>query len=243
MIIGLRESRAHDRRRRIWRVVKWLFVLTVIAVFGIFMYQTGATVAHSEVEALGNEVRSLTATVADLRQTTAQARAGAEQALAREAHWRNLYAQEVPTGPAKELLVLLQKGLDAGIPPKRLAFILGSATKERQCDRELQTKRFMVRTPVAGSSNDAVSFADGAITVIAEGEPAIDPAGNRQAWFDPAKPVTLRFMLLGGGQSEASGVLPVEHSVVRGDAEHRFAVTVGDRRGFINVTAERCKFP
>jgi hypothetical protein len=242
MIIGLRESRAHDRWRRIWRVVKWLFVLAVISVFGIFMYQTGATVARTEAETLSNEVRSLTATVTDLRQTAAQARAGAEQALAREAHWRSLYAQEVPTGPAKELLGLLQQSLQAGVPPKKLATLINSASKERSCERQPQAKRFMVRTPIGGGS-DPVAFADGAIMVAADGEPSTDAAGNRQAWFDPAKPVTLHFMLLGGGKMEAAGVLPLEHSVVRGDSEHRFTVAVAERRGFVTVTTERCKFP
>jgi len=149
----------------------------------------------------------------------------------------------VPTGDAKQLLALIRKQLDAGIDPKRMSFLITAASPSRNCDKQPLSKRFLAKTPLSSGAAESASFGDGAVTMTAEGESATDAAGNRQAWFDPAKPVTIRFLLLGGGHSLATGVLPIEHSVVRGDAEYRFVIAAGERRGFIAATAERCKFP
>ncbi len=88
-----------------------------------------------------------------------------------------------------------------------------------------------------------MTFADNAITVIGEGEPAVNAANQPEAWFDPAKPLTVHFSRLGGQTSKATAKLPLHHSVVLGKYEYRFTVTAGNTRGFVNVTADRCTFP
>ena len=42
--------------------------------------------------------------------------------------------------------------------------------------------------------------------------------------------------------SEVAGELPLYHSMLVGDSEYRFTAVAGDR-GFLNVTADRCKAP
>ena len=87
-----------------------------------------------------------------------------------------------------------------------------------------------------------ISFDRKTVTVTASGEPAVDASGNPQGWFDPAKPVTLRFTEIGGRDSEGHGLLPLHHAMVIGEKEHRFTVLPGDR-GFVTVTQERCDYP
>lgn len=103
-------------------------------------------------------------------------------------------------------------------------------------------KRFIVRTPLHSGANDSVDFGGGAVTVTAKGNSAADANGNPEAWFDPAAPVTLRATLIDGSASEATGMLPLNHAVVAGDREHRFAVTAG-ATGFVNVAGETCAYP
>ena len=74
------------------------------------------------------------------------------------------------------------------------------------------------------------------------GQSATSASGQPEGWYDPAKPVVLKFSHLGGESSEVTGMLPLHHSMLVGDSEYRFTATAGDR-GFINVTADRCKFP
>ena len=57
---------------------------------------------------------------------------------------------------------------------------------------------------------------------------SLDPAREQpEAWFDPAKPVTVFFTRLGGETTSTVGVLPLHHAVVVGDLEYRFSVVAG----------------
>ena len=75
------------------------------------------------------------------------------------------------------------------------------------------------------------------------GSAATDAENRPQAWFDPAKPLTVNFTRIGGESSAATGVLPLQHSVVLGDTEHRFVVTPAEARGFLLITSDSCKYP
>jgi len=83
---------------------------------------------------------------------------------------------------------------------------------------------------------------DGPDLVTGIGEPAKDASGAPQAWFDPGEPVTISFTRVGGKATEVEGLLPLTHGVVMGSTEYRFNVVTGPR-GFIVVSADRCKYP
>ncbi len=112
----------------------------------------------------------------------------------------------------------------------------------RDCKGEPATRRFLVKTPIYQGANDSVNFAANTITVTASGVSATDDAGNPEAWFDPALPITVQFAELGGGQSDVQGILPLHHSLVINDREHKFSIVAG-ARGFANVTGDECRYP
>ncbi len=241
MSFGFAEQKAARRRR--WRIIRWLLTTAILLVLGVASYWTGAKLAVSEVSRLEDKVAALEKAAAELRDRNAALESETATAREGESKWQERYKAEVPTGKSRELLTLIESEIARGADPERVAFLVGTAADERSCDSELQTKRFLLRTPLYTGANDAVSFADNAIIVTGEGALSRDAEGKPEAWFDPAQPVTLRFVEPGGAGSEASGVLPLYHSVVRGDREYRFTITSSDSQGFITVTAERCAFP
>lgn len=243
MSLGLRESRTQERRRRRLRFVKWLFVLGCMAAGGTALYKAGATLTLGEVQQLRDETQRLSKTIAVAQKRNLDLMAAAEQSKLDAQEWQRRYRQDVPKGAARQIYALVANQLAAGVTADRLAFVINSADQGQACENKPVTKRFLIKTPVSGANNRSVSFADNAITVIGEGQSATNDANQPEAWFDPAKPITVLFSRLGGKTSQVTGILPLHHSVVLGDKEYRFTITAGDARGFVNVAGDRCKFP
>lgn len=241
MSLGFRDQKEAKRRR--WRLVRLLFSTAVLVGLGVAAYRTGTVLARREVTVLQGEVERLSADLSAIRDENARLRQETDAARLAETQWRERYEAEVPTGRARELFALVQEQIAKGADPARVEFLVGAAAKERSCDSEPVTKRFLVRTPISVGASDAVTMADGALVVTAQGESALDANGNPEAWFDTAKPVTVRFAEPGGAATEAAGLLPLHHSVVRGDREYRFSIVAAERQGFAYVTGESCAFP
>ena len=242
MSLGLRESKWRRRRSVRWKVVKAIFVLTLLLTAGLFAYETGQIAARMPMTKLERQVAELNRTLSAVQQENAKLAADAEAARQREAQWQNRYQEEVPTGPSKDLFEILRERMAAGVETKRLAFVIESTGNLRTCDKKPVTKRFLVQTPLYRGANDSVTFGGEAITVTAKGDNAATSDGRAQAWFDPAKPVTVHFAEIGGQKTERSGKLPLHHSVVVGGSEYRFTIQPGPQ-GFVKVSGERCKFP
>lgn len=243
MSLSLRQSRALDRRRRRARFVKWIFALAILGGLGVAAYESGTHLARREVVRLDREVAVLRQQVDGLKKQNAVLAGDAGAARLRERDLQRRYAADVPTGDAKALLDLVQQRLKAGVSPDRLKFMIGAATAQPKCDGKPVTKRFIVRTPLTAGANDTVTFADRSITVSASGTPALAANGAPEAWFDPGAPVTLVFTALGGDAVTAKGMLPLSKSVVHNGSEYRFTARIGQTRGFVDVTADRCDFP
>ena len=242
MSLGLRESKWRRRRSVRWKVVKAIFVLTLLLTAGLFAYETGQIAARMPMTKLERQVAELNRTLSAVQQENAKLAADAEAARQREAQWQNRYQEEVPTGPSKDLFEILRERMAAGVETKRLAFVIESTGNLRTCDKKPVTKRFLVQTPLYRGANDSVTFGGEAITVTAKGDNASNAQGRAEAWFDPAKPVTVHFAEIGGKTTERTGKLPLHHSVVVGGSEYRFTVLPGPQ-GFVKVSGERCKFP
>ncbi len=243
MSLGLHHQRTLERRRRRWRLVKWLLAVAAIAALGAVSYQAGSEFAKREVSRLRQEVDELSTEAASLRDENLKLQVQAEAAQRRSAEWQRRFETEVPKGRSGELLALVETQIEKGADPRRIAFMIEAAAKKQSCDGKPATRRFLVRTPIYAGANDSVSFAKNTVTVTGEGESATDASGRPEAWFDPAKPVNLQFVEPGGSRSEVAGLLPLYHSVVRGNSEYRFTIVAAEQRGFVNVTAERCAFP
>jgi len=243
MGLGLRAGQARQRRQRRLKIATWLAVLAGLVGLGYAAYLTGGELARLEVRRLEAEVTESATRLAGLEERNRALEAAAAEAKRAEQTWRQRYEADVPAGPVKDLLARLQARLATGVRPERLALVIDAATNQPVCDGTPATKRFIVRTPLYRGAHDVVSFADNAITVTAEGQSLQDGQGNPMAAFDPAAPITATFATLGGKASTAAGPLPLHHSVIWGGAEHRFSIVPGETRGFVNVTAERCRAP
>lgn len=209
---------------------------------GVYAYDLGARLARQDVGRLESELTSLR-TERDQALAERDAALTAQGAAEVETRtWKERHAAEVPTGALADLAAMVRRRLYEGMDAERLALVIERASAVRDCPTAPQTKRFLVQTPLSDGSGAAVGFADGTVTVSGTGASAKDAGGNPLAQFDPAAPVTLRFALIDGTTSEATGVLPLNHSVVSGAFEHRFGVIAGDN-GFALVTGETCRFP
>jgi hypothetical protein len=242
MSLGLRDARRAERRRRRARLFAVLALLGGLGVLGALAYESGSRLAQVETDGLRRDIEQQRRTIAALQQQLAQTEALRQQAEARVREWEARYAREVPAGIARELFMQVQQRLSEGLAPDRLRLVLRNATDGTKCDPGLETRRFLLPTPLTRGGQTSVSF-PGAIVVTGEGQSARAPDGAPHAWYDPAAPVTIVAIQPGGGRTETSGQLPLAFSVVRGANEHRFMVTEADVRGFVSVTAERCDYP
>jgi len=223
-------------------LMKWGAGLCVVVVAGLYAYQSGSSLAESEVRRLKGDIVALTDKVKALEEQTVEQRLAIETERARAQQWQERYQRDVSTGTTKELFELVRSRLDAGVAAERLSFVVGAARNERDCDALSVTKRFLVQTPLYAGANDSVSFANELITVTAIGESALNADGNPEAWFDPAQSVTLQATVIGGESSETVGKLPLHHSVVVGDTEYRFSAVAGNT-GFVRISADKCSYP
>lgn len=225
------------------RVVRWLLVLVGVAVAGFVAYETGRAQNQAELDRLGDEVAALEQQIIDAREGALKARERERAARERAHAIAERYQRDVPTGARRELLSLIDRRLEEGVPPERLRFVVAEAQPREACAEAVETKRFLLTTPVAVSRDNTVSFGDGRITVTGQGTPARDDDGRPEAWFDPAQAVSIRFLKLDGAVSLAEGTLPLTHRLVDGDREWRFQVRPHAERGFVEVTAQTCAFP
>jgi hypothetical protein len=149
---------------------------------------------------------------------------------------------ELPAeGPLREVIDLARKQLDAGLAPDRLAFVIRSARPPRNCT-EPQSKRFVVVTPAYQGPDTQVSVGEAGVLISAKGMSAINAAGQPEAWFDPAKPVSLTFKTLDGQSEAKSGPLPLQHTVVASGREYRFTIAEGEK-SFAKITFDSCEYP
>lgn len=234
----------YDRRyrRRAWgRAFRILLFLAVLGGIGLFCYQLGIEDRRAQLDRLREEQVELRERAEVLAQEleTAQEQARAQQRQI--ANWQKRFETEVPRQELRPLMALIEQRLKDGVTLDRLSFVVGQASSSRDC-QTAETKRFLVRTPLTNSANSYVAFANNTLTVSAMGESALDASGRPEAWFDQSKPLTLTITKIGGEEKVATGVLPLTQSVVIGAVEHRFSLIAG-QRGFVQVTADRCRYP
>jgi hypothetical protein len=235
-------TRRQRRRQAVMRALRWLLVLVAVAVAGVVAYETGRAQNQAELERLGAEVATLEQQVIDARDAALEARERERAARERAHAIAERYQRDVPTGERRALLRLIDRRLADGVPVERLRFVLAEVQPREECAEAVETKRFLLTTPVAVSRDNTVTFGEGRITVTGQGTPARDEAGRPEAWFDPGQPVSIRFLKLDGAVSLAEGVLPLAHRLVDGEQEWRFQVRPHDERGFVEVTAQTCAF-
>ncbi|CAK0764798.1 conserved hypothetical protein [uncultured Gammaproteobacteria bacterium] len=229
-------------RRRVWLgFAKIILVVAVLLATGLFAYQVGIEQLEERDASLREEVKTLSRQRAELTLLTTQLQEATRNAESRAEKLEQRLARDVPSGDLARILQMAAERLGAGVTSERLGFIIQSAQNRRNCQQP-ETKRFSLSTPIYKSTNRSVTFANGTITVIGDGLSVRDNAGYPEAWYDPGQPVTLHFAIIGGRESVATGVLPLQHSVVVDNTEFRFTVVAGTR-SFVEITGDRCPYP
>ncbi|MGY9056169.1 MAG: hypothetical protein ACKVGZ_11310 [Alphaproteobacteria bacterium] len=239
MARGFRESRRRDRSKRRLAVLKWVFLILGLLGLGFMAYAAGTELARGQVREMKEKVEVLEADLSSITSRAAALQTERDEAVKRE----EALKEQVPTGKAREIFALLSKQLKAGVKEERLMFLVRSSGEAVRCRNEPVLKRFLVQTGLTRAKNDWVTFAKSAIVVRAKGEVARNAAGQPHAWFDQQKPITVSFTKINGGKSEATGLIPLQHSVVLGGDEYRFVITPAKARGFLQITADRCQVP
>ncbi|MCA8928975.1 MAG: hypothetical protein KDC18_12965 [Alphaproteobacteria bacterium] len=243
MARGFRKQRRREVARRRLGVLKWLVLIGGLAGLGWMAYAAGSELARHDIRRLQEQLVALEDERARQTDAAASLRSERDDALQRLEDLQRRYDHDLPTGEAKDLFALVRRQLEAGVAIDRLRFLIATAGEAVRCDGNPDEKRFVVQTGLTRSQNDWVAFAGQTIIVRASGEAVLTEDGLKQAWFDETKPVTVRFEKIDGGESEAKGVLPLSHSVIRGGHEYRFILTKASVRGYLLVTMERCRLP
>lgn len=243
MSLGLRDPYEKRKRERRWAVLRTLLLLAAFAATAWLAYGTGRQVGQAQTDALRQQLDDSRAQIEALQVESAQLAAEAAGARESEAAWRRRYENDVPEGELAALLSQAQERLREGVAPQRLAFVVASVQRERDCRGEPVSRRFLVRTPLHRGGNDAASFAEGLFTVTAGGPSATNAQGAPEAWFDPAGELTVTVARLGGESSVFEGELPLHFSVVNDGVEHLFTAQASENRGFLTVTHDLCAFP
>jgi hypothetical protein len=238
-------SRFERRRRDRWRMamVRLIVYGAVIGAIAYWGYTMGGEGAQRRNRALKEQMSVLVEENERLRAEADAAVAARVAAEERAGGFQRRYRDEVPQGEVREIMNTVRARIEEGIAPERLAHVVGAVQNQTSCRDEVANRRFIVQTPISSGTNSSVSFADNLVTVTAAGVSARDATGNREAWFDPAQPVTIAFTLPGGERTLAEGVLPLHHSVVLDDEDHRYTVAAAEARGFVTVTEQVCDYP
>ena len=230
------------RRQNMRRYAKTLFVLGLLAASHYLAFATGQQHVERHDAELQRRIDELEQQAQTQDTTTRQADANAHMLENQLKDLQARYAQDVPAGDLARLSGLVAGRLKDGVDPERLAFVIGATQNPRDC-KPTESKRFILPTGLGHQpGNAAVAFANGTITVSGTGIAHHDAAGNPSGWFDPDQPVTIKFVVMGGGETVAQGQLPLHQSLVIGNTEHRFTITAGSH-SLVEVTADSCSFP
>lgn len=232
-----RRSRRGQASWSAWfKLFKLSLYLLAVGAAAFYAYEVGQRLALEEVAGLRQEIDRLAAAetahkadVTKLETELGETRHRAEESEAR-------LEQLALSDEMQTLLRLIRAKLASGLDAKRLAFVIQQAERPRRCG-EATTKRFMVKTAKFAGASTWVRFAD-LITITGEG---IGGGNGAEQWFDPEKPVTMKFTAQGGKEMVVEGKLPLQHSMVVKNGEFRFTVVPG-ARGFVEVTGDRCEY-
>lgn len=197
-----------------------------------WMQENASLRAHEQIAK--KELDALQEKIVDLRTE-------ARTATLRYEEFQKNSQSGMQSGPAKDLIGLVNKQLDEGADPERLAYLIRSGRPPRNCT-DPASQRFIVSTPVYTGAESQANIDKGAILVKGSGASARNDKGESEAWYDPAKSVSLTFTAKDGKVQTKRGVMPLTHSVVLEGREYRLTVS-DSARSFAKVTFDSCDYP
>jgi len=226
------------RGRHNWNL--WLQLLKIVVILGVvgavivYTYLAGRREAGAELETLNQSVARLTTQNATDKDAIAHLSSDLAVARKRADTLQAQYDALAPSDDIKTLIPLLRTRLDAGLPVKRLAFVIGQAQMPRNCSDNPQ-KHVRVAIPGDDGSDTVIRYA-GLISLSVDG---MAVSGGK--WFDPHQPVRVHFQSPEGKDEVAEGILPLQYTLVVKGKEYHFSV-VAAAHGFVDVNSDRCDY-
>jgi hypothetical protein len=233
--------RRRGRRQGYWTAFRFLLGVAAVALVGGYGYQVGVSANQAWTDKLEADLQRFQEDNLELRDELAHAALSAADTRTALADLQRRYAADVPEGELAELLEQVEGQLRTGVAGERLAFLIDAAGQDPGCAQAPVTKRFRPRTPISVGPVSAVRF-DDRITVTGSAESALAANGQREAWFDPEKPVQLVFRTLDGRELTIEGSLPLAHRMLVDGQEYRFSAIAGPT-SFVEITGQACSFP
>jgi hypothetical protein len=228
------------KQRSAQRITSFLRTLALVSVCVVVGFWFGKQYGAEQVIILEESLESVKQERDDLQTQITEERAAAQTANKRFEQLQEEVQSILPKGPMQDLVTILREQLAKGTDPERLSFVIRSARPPTGCV-EPETKRFVVSTPVNTGPKSVIQVADGVVKITGEGVPARNENDSPEAWYDPAKKVTVYFTK--GDQTESKeGVLPIRHSVIAEGREYRFSIEQG-ARSFAKVVFDSCEYP
>ena len=232
----------HDRykertRENIYRSITTLALVIVAVIIGYYIGDR-----KNEQDARQIQINNQTLKEISLQNEKEKSNLEAQYQILQVQHQQlqEKFERLLPQGESAYLCNLIQEQLERGMNPRRLEQVIHSTEPPQNCS-EAQSKRFILSTPIYKGPQSAVTFSDGAIIVSGTGEPSINNKRNKEAWFDPGKPITMVFNIVGGQKEEKTGLLPLTHSLIHQNREYRFTISEGPR-SFVVVTSDSCDY-
>jgi len=232
----------HDRYRQRAREGLYRNAMITASIIAALLigYVGGNKKSEQETRQLVGQAKEIQASAAQAEQQSTKAQADYQTLNIKYQQLESQYARDVPQGDLGLLTALVKEQLDKGMPVDRMIQIIRAAQPPRNCSPS-QNKRFILSTPAYKGPDGAITFADGAITVTGNGEPSINSKQEKEAWFDPGKPVHITFSVIGGKKETKTGLLPIHHTIILRDKEYRFTISEGPR-SFISVSSDNCDY-
>ena len=241
MSFVLRSHRDRYRQRSRENLYKSLAVFACFAATLVIGYVGGQKKQEQEVR----QLRQLTEQSVEQKSTaeneSSKLQSSYQTLTIKYKQLTDQYNRDVPHGDLGLLTSLVREQLDKGLAVDRMAQIIRSAQPPQNCSNAIN-KRFIITTPNYTGPESVITFADGVITVKGVGESSINAKKEKEAWFDPGKPVTITFTIIGGKSEDKTGLLPLHHTIIYKNKEYRFTVSEGPR-SFVSIASDNCDYP
>lgn len=231
--------KARRRATAVWfNRVFWCLIFAA-GLYGAWRF--GGEQNRQALEQLQKDSAAQAQTITAQKTRETELSAAAETAARKLADLEQRYDQNVPKGEVAALVSLMNQRLKDGVGPDRLAFVLEHVSADENCTA-METRSMVVTTPLVRGRAVNLTYEGGKLSISGSGQSAQGDSGSPESWYDPSAVVALRLVPQSGAEVTLSGKLPLQKTVVAGDARLNFLVAEGDR-GRVNVSGQRCAFP
>ena len=236
----LRSHRDRYRHRARQDLYRGLGVFGAFIVAILIGYAGGQKKHEQQVRRLSEQNIELKKNTKEYEQQATQSKADLQTQIVKFQQLESQYNRDVPQGDLGLLTALVKEQLDKGLAVERMVQIIRAAQPPQNCSQAIN-KRFILSTPEYKGPESAITFADGTVTVTGSGESSINSKREKEAWFDPGKPVSIKFTIIGGKKEVKTGLLPMHHTIIVRNKEYRFTISEGPR-SFIVISSDNCDY-